>query len=132
MPFWSKVLGLTIHERTHINPAAGNQSTNPVTRIDIALSESVVRKLSKGMGQVPGTPAAADALETAEATAAELAAIKKPEDERDLLIRLVRRAKIRSITAAGEDTDVKLVLLMGSTDNEFPKILVKRPPAAFP
>jgi hypothetical protein len=132
LPFWSKVMGLTIHERTHINPSGGHESTNPVTRIDVALSEGVIRKLSRGMGQVPPTDADADAFEKAKATPAELAAVKTVDDERDLLIRLVRRDKIRSVAGDNEDLDLKVVLRMGQTKNDFGDMLVKRAPASFP
>ena len=44
LPFWSKVMKLTIHERTAIDPTSADPSRQPVTRIDVALSEGVVRK----------------------------------------------------------------------------------------
>ena len=131
LPFWSKVMGLTVHERTTIDPTSGDPSKAPVSSVDIALSEGVIRKLSKGRGQVPSF-ADADTFEHDGATAAELAAISTVDDERDLLIRLVRRKRIISIASDNEDTDVKVVKTMGSVPGFWTDILKKRPPTAFP
>lgn len=129
LPFWSKVEGLTIHNRASINPASADPSIRPVTLIDVALSESVVRRLSRGMGAVPGTEAQANALE-ATATAPERAAASTIAAERDLLIRLVAR-DIDSITGTPA-RDLQVVLRMGSTANLWADILAARAPAAFP
>ena len=131
LPFWSKVMGLTVHERTTIDPTSSDPSKAPVSSVDIALSEGVIRKLSKGRGQVPSF-ADADTFEHDGATAAELAAISTVDDERDLLIRLVRRKRIISIASDNEDTDVKVVKTMGSVPGFWTDILKKRPPTAFP
>jgi hypothetical protein len=132
LPFWSKVELLTIHERSGINPA-GNPDVKPVTLIDIALSEEVIRRLSEGMNSVPATPADALALETANATSAEqTAAAASVAAEQDLRIRLVIRANLGSITGS-ESRDVRVVVRMaqagvaGASD-----LLAIRPPSAFP
>src|ERR1700759_4013780 len=131
LPFWSKVMGLTVHERTTIDATSSDPSKAPGSSVDIALSEGVIRKLSKGRGQVPSF-ADADKFEHDGATAAELAAISTVDDERDLLIRLVRRKRIISIASDNEDTDVKVVKTMGSVPGFWTDILKKRPPTAFP
>jgi len=104
LPFWSKVEGLTIHMRAaSINPA-GAPEVRPVTLIDIALSEGLIRKLHQGMASVPKDEAAADALERA--VFAELhaapdqleAARASVEKEQKLLIKLVIRERLGSIT----------------------------------
>jgi hypothetical protein len=132
LPFWSKVMGLTIHERATIDSKSSDPSKAPVSVVDIALSEGVVRKLSRGQNSVPKTPADADKLEHDGATVAEIGAITTVADERDLLIRLVRRKLINSVTAGSEDADLKVVKTMGTAGDTWAKILRKRPPTAFP
>jgi hypothetical protein len=131
LPFWSKVMGMTIHERTTIDPTSSDPSKAPVSSVDVALSEGVIRKLSKGRSAVPST-ADADKFEHDNATAVELGAISTVADERDLLIRLVRRKRIISIASDNEDTDVKVVKTMGTVPGFWSEILKKRPPTAFP
>jgi hypothetical protein len=131
LPFWSKVMGLTVHERTTIDATSSDASKAPVSSVDIALSEGVIRKLSKGRSAVPKF-VDADKFEHDGATAAELGAISTVDDERDLLIRLVRRKQIISIASDNEDTDVKVVKTMGSVPGFWTDILKKRPPTAFP
>ena len=129
---------MTIHERTHINPTGAEASTKPVTLVDVALSEGVVRKLSKGMERMPANAAAADALEQAavtakDITAAELAAATATVDgERDLLIKLVLKKLGKPITGVSVDRDLKVVLEMGLTPDTWDEMLKVRPPSAFP
>lgn len=132
LPFWSKVQGLTMHAReAAINPA-GAAAVRPVTLIDVALSEGVVRKLLLGMRGVPPTPAAADTFILAHATAAEKLAAVGAAGERDLLIKLVIRAVLGSITG-GVDRDIRVVgMLAGANIGGFSEMLKVRPPSAFP
>lgn len=138
LPFWSKVYKMTIHERTHINPTGAEASTKPVTLIDVALSEGVVRKLAKGMGRMPADAAAADTFEQAavtahDITAAELTAATATVDgERDLLITLVLKKLGKPITGVSVDRDLTVVLEMGQTPGSWDEILKARPPSAFP
>jgi hypothetical protein len=129
LTFWSKVEGLTIHNRPGINPASADPSTQPVTQIDIALSEAVVRQLARGMFAMPADEAAATALEGT-ATAAERAAATDVATERDLLIKLVAR-DIGTVTGTPA-RDVHVVNTLGATHLDFPHMLVVRGPAAFP
>ena len=138
LPFWSKVYKMTIHERTHINPTGAEASTKPVTLIDVAISEGVVRKLAKGMGRMPANAAAADTFEQAavaahEITVAELTAATATVDgERDLLIKLMLMKLGKPITGVSVDRDLKVVLQMGQTPGTWDEILKVRPPSAFP
>jgi hypothetical protein len=132
LPFWSKVMGLTMHARTTIDSKSTDPSKAPVSVVDVALSEGVVRKLSRGQNSVPKTPTDADKLEHDGATVAEIGAISTVADERDLLIRLVRRKVINSVTGGSEDDDLKVVKTMGTAGDTWAKILQKRPPTAFP
>lgn len=138
LPFWSKVYKMTIHERTHINPTGAEASTKPVTLIDVALSEGVVRKLAKGMSRMPADAAAADTFEQAavtahDITAAELTAATATVDgERDLLITLVLKQLGKPVTGVSAARDLKVVLEMGQTPDSWTEILKVRPPSAFP
>jgi hypothetical protein len=131
LPFWSKVEKLTIHERTHINAAAGKMSTNPVTLIDIALSEGLVRKLSAAQDAVPQTEADADAFEKANATGAEIAAATgSVNGERDFLMKLVLSKRVGSITGS-TDRDFRAATQMGTMPGDWKTILKVRSPATF-
>ncbi|HXQ70220.1 MAG TPA: DUF4157 domain-containing protein [Pyrinomonadaceae bacterium] len=131
LPFWSNVEALTIHTRT-INPA-GTPAEKPVTLIDMALSEGLVRKLSQGMNSVPQTEVAAQTLETNRASAAErTAAAASVNAERDLLIKLVIRTSLGSLTGT-ESRDARVVARMAAASlPTFSDMLGVRPPSAFP
>ena len=129
LPFWSKVEGLTIHNRPGISAASADPSTQPVTQIDVALSEAVVRQLARGMSTMPETEAAANVLE-ATATAAERAAATTVATERDLLIKLAAR-DIGTVTGSAA-RDVHVVNTLGPRPLEFTDMLIVRGPAAFP
>jgi hypothetical protein len=130
LPFWSKVMKLTVHQRAAIDSAAGKVATNPVTAVDIALSEGVVRKLAQGMDAVPPTEAAATTFLTAKASAAELAAASTVALERDLLIKLTLRELLHSITGS-TDRDFRMVTLMGTMGDTWADILKRRSPSSF-
>jgi hypothetical protein len=130
LPFWSKVMKLTIHERTGIDASAGNAATNPVTHVDVALSEGVVRKLADAMYAVPQREADATAFIDAKATAAEKAAATTVPLERDLLVRLVLRERVKSITGT-TDRDIRMVVRMGTVGDTWRDILRRRSPADF-
>ena len=134
LPFWSKVELLTVHDRTAaINPA-GLPAVQPVTLVDLALSEGLIRRLVLGMRQVPQTEADALAFENASATPAEkTAAAASVNAERDLLIRLVLRVRVGSITGAvSRDERVVARLAQAGTAPGFSDILAVRPPSVFP
>lgn len=54
MPFWSKVEGLTVHEKTQVNDASSDVAEHPVSLIDVALSEGLIRRISFAMNSIPG------------------------------------------------------------------------------
>ncbi|PSK93425.1 DUF4157 domain-containing protein [Taibaiella chishuiensis] len=134
LPFWSNVQGLTLHQRlAEINPSGVNAATRPVSLIDIALSEGMIRKLAQGMDAVPTSEIDAVLLETTYGTVAEqAAATASVAAERDLLIRLVIRARLGGGIAGNEHRDEQLVARMGSTANLWSDILAVRPVSAFP
>jgi hypothetical protein len=47
MPYWSKVLGLTVHERGGLSASGTDPTRAPVTQVDVALSEAVIRLIMK-------------------------------------------------------------------------------------
>jgi hypothetical protein len=130
LPFWSKVMKLTIHERTRIDPRGSDPSTMPVTQIDVALSEGVVRKLAHAMDAVPQEEAEATAFLNANATAAERAAATTVAAERDLLMKLVLRVRVGSITGS-VDRDFRMAQRMGTVGDTWRRILERRVPADF-
>jgi hypothetical protein len=133
VPFWSKVEAMTIHDRASINPASSDPSVQPVTLIDIAPSEGTVRRLGPGKNQMQLTEAQALAFETANATAAEIAAATTVEKERDLLILLALRSSPAEAISDDINRDVKSVLTLGSTQTTtFAEILKKRSLSTFP
>lgn len=131
LPFWSKVEKLTTHSRmTEIN-TSGAAAVRPISIIDIALSEGLVRKLSLGMRNIPQTEAAAQTFETTHATPTEItAAAAGVNAERDLIIKLVIRAHLGNITGS-LDRDEAVVRLLGQTNNLI-DVLTIRPLSAFP
>jgi hypothetical protein len=135
LPFWSKVEMLTIHSRSSsINPVAGSPAANPVTLIDISLSEGLTRKIIQGMRGVPRTPAAALTFEQTHATLAQrTAAQASAVVEAALLKRLVLREVTHEITG-GVERDVQVLERMALTSRatNFTEYLKIRVPGDFP
>jgi hypothetical protein len=81
---------LTIHKKTDIDPASGNPAKLPVSQIDMALSEGLIRRLATAMGKVPGNETDATAFEDARSSDAERKAGRATvEARRDFLLKLV-------------------------------------------
>lgn len=100
LPYWSKVEKTTTYRRMgtilHTSPDA---SRRPVSRIDVALSEGVVRKINRGMRSTPRTQAAAQSFITANASPAQRTrAAGNAARTRNLLLRLVVQRRIGGIT----------------------------------
>lgn len=135
LPFWSRVEALTVHDRAaSINSAAPTPPTAPVTLIDVALSEGLVRKLSTGMNGVPQTPADAATFELAHATPAErTAAAAGAAAEAKLLKRLVIRVLTGEMTGS-VSRDERVLERMAATGRgvDFTEYFKIRGPGAFP
>ena len=127
-PFLSKVLGMTIHQRASIDPTSPDPARQPVTDVDVAISEAVVRKFSQLKDAVPATEADAVALENARATAPERAAATTVAAETELLIKLVLRANGPVTMNAERDVHVVQTLTANGEDEEM--LLQARAPAA--
>jgi hypothetical protein len=137
LPFWSKVQKLTIHKKVDIDPTSADEAKHPVSQIDVALSEGMVRRLGAGMDVLSPLNAQADVLafETAKATAAELTtafpggAHTDINRERDLLLKLaVRDPTVGPITGS-VDRDLRVIDRLGHV--EWSRVLVARDPATF-
>jgi hypothetical protein len=51
--FWSRIMKLTIHEKTDISARSRDPARQPVSDIDMALAEGVCRRMSNAMASVP-------------------------------------------------------------------------------
>jgi hypothetical protein len=89
LPYWSKVEKLTVHEKTDIEPSSPDPAKQPVSQIDCALSEGVIRKFSNAYNAMPTKASELDAFETAHASEPErTAAHASVNAHRDFLIKL--------------------------------------------
>jgi hypothetical protein len=105
--FWSRVLKLTIHEKTSIDPRSHDPAKRPVSEIDMALIEGVTRKLSTAKNALPGDEAAIAKFEEAHSTEAErTAAHASVEEHRDFLKRLVLGLPIVAPITGSVDRDM--------------------------
>jgi hypothetical protein len=132
-PFWSKVENMTIHKRPGINAAGSKLTSNPVTEIDVAQSESVIRKLSDGMSAATLTEPQATLLET-KATPAQAAEIAKGSaEEAKVLVSLIRSERVGEITGPVE-RDERAVARLAKADRAaafFDDVLSPKNPATF-
>jgi hypothetical protein len=139
LPFWSKVEKLTIHDKTTIDPVSPDEAKHPVSQIDVALSEGLIRKLANGMFLLkPLQEQAANipVFENANATPAELAAAfpggahNNADVERDLLLKLtVRHPQVAPMTGPPA-RDLRVVQKLGTLN--WGTVLDPRNPSSFP
>jgi len=132
MPYWSKVEGLTVHQRPGLNATAGGASTAPVTTTDIALSEGLVRLVSQAKDTAKAqllSSASATAFLTLHATAAERAAATTAPAIKDLLLLCICRAVGQMTGTPARDVRVLKEMAANPT---FTAMLKPRSPAAFP
>jgi hypothetical protein len=137
LPFWSKVENLTIHKRlAHIDPklaGGSHKSSAPVTEIDLALSEEVVRNVGDAMDAVPtDEKELAQLISQAKLAAPDVARrTATPEAERDLIIELVCGISVGGITGTGA-RDLLAVQALAAAGKDAAKIEKKRPVTDFP
>jgi hypothetical protein len=133
VPFWSKVQKLTIHEKATITPGSADPAARPVSTIDMALSEGLVRKLALGkdlLGALHTDAQITSYMSTA--TAAELAAATTEATIRDLLVKLtLRNAAVGPLTDGSEDRNFRTVNQMGTMPDNWAVILANRNPSSF-
>lgn len=137
VPYWSKVEKLTIHERlAHITstaPAGWHKATAPVTEIDLALSEDLVRDLAEASSLVPDDDAGLRKAITAAKLpdAAVQDRMSTVEKRRDLIIELVCGIGMGGITGSGA-RDLRMVHALAEPGRNWSKIEKKRSPSDFP
>jgi hypothetical protein len=137
LPFWSKVQKLTIHLKTTIDPRSADEARRPVSQIDIALSEGLVRKLDVLMGLLEplSNHAAITAFESANSTPAEQAAAfpggaRTRARQRDFLLQLaVRHPSVTPLTGT-QARDLRVVRTLGRLD--WGTVLNTRSLSSFP
>ncbi len=129
LPFWSKVMKMTIHKRAGTAPAAVTPA-NPVTEVDIAQSEAVSRKMIQGYHVLNALqPPEKIALEKSATSSQKTEIAKGPEQEVPVLVSLVRSQKIGEVTGT-VDRDERAVDTM-STANRTGTMSAARDPASF-
>lgn len=127
LQFWSVAENLTVHEKTISPTAAVGSDSAAVSRVDLALSEVLSRRIALVQNQLRGADPVA--FEAANASAAEVAAATNLATHRDLLVLCAVRAFGTSLTGdAARDTAV--ISRLGQA-KAAENILIARP-AAFP
>lgn len=137
LPFWSKVQKLTIHQKTTIDPASPDEAKHPVSQIDIALSEGLIRRLSNGMDILGPLQKQADilAFEAANSTTSERSsafpggAHTNADAERNFLLRLAARHSTVAPMTGPVERDIRVVREMGTLN--WGDVLNARNPASF-
>ncbi len=132
LPYWSKVEMLTIHQRVgSISPTSANLSRRPVSRIDLALSEGVGRKLSLAVARMPETQAAAQTFIHTHTSARQRSRIVgNARKIRNLLLRLVLRHRVGRLTGTTM-RDLRVVKRLAWA-NSWSRLLRPRNPNSFP
>ena len=137
LPYWSKVQKLTIHLKTTIDVASPDEAKHPVSQIDIALSEGLLRRLASGMDKLGPLQKQADimAFETSNSTAAERSAAfpggahTNANAERDFLLKLTARHQSVAPMTGNATRDVRVVKELGQLS--WGSVLDPRSPASF-
>lgn len=110
LPYWSKVMKLTVYEKTTIVPTSANPAEQPVSQIDMALAEGLTRRLMLAMRAVPANEAAMTALEDGALAEPERIAARASVDARKTsLVRLVLRSPTVGELTGPLDRDVRVV-----------------------
>ncbi len=131
LPYWSKVMKLTVHEKTSIDPASADPARRPVSQIDMALAEGLTRRLSQAMRGVPRDEAALTALEDAQLTSDERTAARASIDTRQAaLVRLVLRLPTVGELTGPLDRDVRVVETLSTL--VWSTVLEHRDVSSFP
>lgn len=132
LPYWSKVEKLTIHRKTVILPTSSNPAERPVSEIDVALSEGLVRKVAQSMNAVPADEAACDAFEQANSDPAErAAALGTVTSHRDFLTKLVLKQPTIAPITGTVDRDQRMTKELAHLSSHWGDVLKRRNPDDF-
>ena len=138
LPYWSKVEKLTIHEKTAIDPASPDEAKHPVSQIDIALSEGLIRRLAFGMDVLEPLQTQTDilAFENHNSSSAERSAAfpggahANADVERDFLLKLTARHATVAPMTGTVARDLRVVRELGTLN--WGTVLDARNPSTFP
>ena len=130
LPYWSKVEKLTIHLKNDIDPTSSNPAKLPVSEVDMALSEGLVRRLAKMMDGLPQNEADAKQFEKDHASSAEVTAgTATVASHTDFLIKLMVAQPGNKLTGT-VDRDVRVVNELATLN--WGEVTKKGPPSGFP
>ena len=137
LPYWSKVQKLTIHLKSTIDLVSPDEAKHPVSQIDIALSEGLIRRLALGMFILGPLQKQAEitTFETNNSTAAERSAAfpggahTNADAERDFLLKLTARHPSVAPMTGNVARDLRVVKELGQLS--WGSVLDPRNPASF-
>jgi hypothetical protein len=141
MPYWSKVMRLTIHRKAHIDHTSGMPDTRPVSEIDVALAEGFTRKVRLASFAIPQSPSAVIGFEHQHSTMEERydafsAAFFHPpgapeiiEGEKNLLLKIALRLQ-NPITGSLE-RDIRAVGTLAQQTMNWSTTFSPKDPATF-
>ncbi len=140
LPYWSFIENLTFHQRSNIQTTGADRAQNPISQIDMALSERVIRKMMLAKRRVPRQEAAASlaitnnqALLTGAATAvASIQSFIGPDPEDRIAAQLIYICLHNEGQITGPiNRDINVVQVMSTTP--YRDIFIDRsPPFSFP
>jgi len=133
LPYWSAVENLTIHKRAIIKRSSLSPAYKPVTAIDVALSEAVVRKLNQARNHIPTTPAKFRKLFQGVRVGRLSLAMGNPIRTQNLIISIILRSKMPNLFGHGAPNDTKALKKLASVHSgRYSTILIPRLPKNFP
>ncbi|HEY0992465.1 MAG TPA: hypothetical protein VGD80_35675, partial [Kofleriaceae bacterium] len=129
LPYWSKVEKLTIHEKTDIVPTSSDPARQPVSQIDCALSEGVIRKFGRAYDALPVKQDELTEFEAAHSTDAERTAAHASVDaHRDFLIKVCLGLDGVAPITGGVERDFRVV---GRMNIPWADVFRRRSPGDF-
>jgi hypothetical protein len=130
IPFWSKVEKLTVHTKTKIDPASPNAALHPVTTIDMALAEGIIRKLADAQAVVPGDETTAEKYEQVHSHPDVVKAVAgDPKKYSDLYVRMALHQT--SHITGNDDRDLRAIDKMATLRQKWSDVFLDRDPASF-
>ena len=130
IPFWSKVEKLTVHNKAKIEPASPNAALRPISTIDMALAEGIIRKLAAAQASVPMDDKSAGAYETQHSHPDVVKAVKGDKTKyRDLYVRMALH-QTSHITGTDE-RDLRAIDMMATLRQDWANAFTDRDPSSF-
>ena len=130
IPFWSKVEKLTVHNKTKIDPASPNAALKPISTIDMALAEGIIRKLAAAQASVPTDDKSAGAYETQHSHPDVVKAVKGDKTKyRDLYVRMALHQT--SHITGNDERDLRAIDKMATLRQDWANAFIDRDPSSF-